>query len=127
VTGVQTCALPIWSILGLDPIIGVSVSDRTEALAAEAEGADYLGVGPVFMTGSKNDAGRPIGLDELAMICRSVIIPVIAIGGINVGNATSVIDAGAAGIAVIAAVAEAPDMVEAVEELKGCVKPDVAT
>lgn len=106
------------AILGLDAIIGVSVSKRVEAQAAEAAGADYLGAGPVYETSSKRDALRPIGLDELEKICRSVAIPVIAIGGITKENAPDIMAAGAAGIAVIAAVAEAPDMTQAVKELK---------
>lgn len=106
------------AILGLDAIIGVSVSKRVEAQAAEAAGADYLGAGPVYETSSKSDALRPIGLDELDTICRSVTIPVIAIGGITKENAPDIMAAGAAGIAVIAAVAEAPDMTQAVKELK---------
>lgn len=109
-------------IMGLDAIIGVSVSKREEALKAEAAGADYLGVGPVFETGSKSDAKQPIGLDGLSAICQSVIIPVIAIGGITNDNAREVMAAGAAGIAVIAAIAEAPDMIVAAGELRGCVK-----
>ncbi len=106
------------AIMGLDAIIGVSVSDKEEALAAEAEGADYLGAGPVFETGSKNDAGRPIGLNELAEICGAVILPVIAIGGVTKDNVKDVMDAGAAGVAVIAAIAEASDMTLAASELK---------
>lgn len=106
------------AILGLDAIIGVSVSKRVEAQAAEAAGADYLGAGPVYETSSKRDALRPIGLEELEKICRSVAIPVIAIGGITKENAPDIMAAGAAGIAVIAAVAEAPDMTQAVKELK---------
>ncbi|MFA5867655.1 MAG: thiamine phosphate synthase [Actinomycetota bacterium] len=113
--------------LGLDAIIGVSVSGREEALAAEAAGADYLGAGPVFETGSKDDAGRPIGLEEMAEICRSVILPVIAIGGITMANAADVMAAGAAGIAVIAAIAEAPDMTLAANDLRGCVERNVAS
>jgi thiamine-phosphate diphosphorylase len=81
-------------------------------------GADYLGVGPIFPTGSKPDATPPIGLTELARICREVRLPVVAIGGINAKNLRQVIEAGAAGAAVVAAVAEAPDMPAAVAELR---------
>jgi thiamine-phosphate diphosphorylase len=109
-------------ILGLEAIIGVSVSQATEALTAEAAGANYLGVGPIYETGSKCDAKEPIGLDALTVICQSVIIPVIAIGGITQGNATEIIATGAAGIAVIAAIAEAPNMTLAADKLRGCVK-----
>jgi thiamine-phosphate diphosphorylase len=81
-------------------------------------GADYLGVGPVFPTGSKDDAAPAMGVEELARICRAVPKPVVAIGGINRHNLQQVIAAKAVGAAVIAAVAEAPDMVRATEELR---------
>jgi thiamine-phosphate pyrophosphorylase len=98
-------------------IIGVSAADYEEAMEmCEAE-ADYLGVGPVFPTASKSDATPAIGSDELARICCDVSKPVVAIGGINRNNLRDVIDAGADGAAVIAAVAEAPNMTVAATEL----------
>jgi thiamine-phosphate diphosphorylase len=91
-------------ILGKKKIIGVSVKTISQAKKAEVEGADYLGVGPIFATQSKKDAGGPIGLAMLAKIKESVSIPVVGIGGITVGNAASVLQAGAQGIAVISAI-----------------------
>ena len=76
----------------------------------QESGADYLGVGPIFATGSKSDAGTPIGVEELGRICRAVNIPIVAIGGITIENQPEIIKAGAAGAAVIAAVAQASDM-----------------
>jgi thiamine-phosphate pyrophosphorylase len=100
-------------------VVGGSATSLDEALEASDAGADYLGVGPVFPTGSKADATPPIGLDELTKICRAVRQPVVAIGGITCENLKQVIEAGVAGAAVIAAVAEAPDMERATAELAG--------
>jgi thiamine-phosphate pyrophosphorylase len=99
-------------------ILGLSARDYDEALEMSLCAADYLGVGPVFPTGSKPDAAPPIGPRELARICRDVRLPVVAIGGINANNLQQVIEAGVAGAAVVAAVAEAPDMQAAVAELR---------
>jgi len=99
-------------------LIGISVSSPDEALEAERGGADYIGVGPVFDTSSKGDAGAGVGLGTLAEIRRSVKIPIVAIGGINKNNAASVISAGADGIAVISAVVSQNDVKKAAEELK---------
>lgn len=98
-------------------LLGASATSLEEALAASDAGADYLGVGPIFPTGSKADATPPLGLDELANICRTVHPPVVAIGGINRHNLKQVIEAGVQGAAVIAAVAEASDMQRATAEL----------
>ena len=99
-------------------IVGASATCYDEALAAGGAGADYLGVGPIFSTASKADAAPPLGLGELARICGAVKLPVVAIGGIHVGNLKSIMEAGAAGAAVIAAVAEAADAAAATAELR---------
>jgi len=95
-------------IAGRSMILGVSVSTLDEALAAEAEGADYLGVGPLFATLTKPDALPPTGLDLISEIRRAVQIPLVGIGGINSENAGSVIRSGADGIAVVSAVVAQP-------------------
>ncbi len=87
---------------------GRSAGSREEARAAEAEGALYIGAGPVWATPSKPDAGPAIGLDGLGAICHAVGIPVVAIGGVDLTNAAACIAAGAAGVAAIRAVAELP-------------------
>jgi thiamine-phosphate pyrophosphorylase len=102
-------------------IIGVSVGSIEEALDAEQGGADYVALSPVFSTGSKKDAGPGQGLDMLRAICDSVRIPVIAIGGIDLENAGSVINAGAEGIAVISAVVSQPDIPAAARRLAAVV------
>jgi thiamine-phosphate pyrophosphorylase len=86
-------------------LLGVSASNVEEARAAR--GAGYIGAGPVWATPSKPDADPPIGLEGLAEICREVAIPVVAIGGIDASNAGDCIRAGAAGVAVIRAAADA--------------------
>jgi thiamine-phosphate pyrophosphorylase len=96
----------------------VSAQSVDEAAAAERAGADYLGVGAIFATGTKADAGTPVGLARLREIRRAVQIPLVGIGGISVENAADVIRAGAAGVAVITAVTLAPDMIEATRRLR---------
>jgi thiamine-phosphate pyrophosphorylase len=104
-------------IIGPERILGVSAGTIEEARQAEGEGADYLGVGDVYGTPTKADAGTPIGLSGLAEISRAVSIPVVAIGGITLANAAATIQAGAAGVAVISAVIGAPDPEQAARQL----------
>lgn len=91
-------------LLGPGRIIGGSASTLEEAQQCVAEGADYVGFGPVFATDSKADATPPSGLNTLAQVAQDVGVPVVAIGGIARDNAQTVARAGAAGIAVISAV-----------------------
>jgi thiamine-phosphate pyrophosphorylase len=105
-------------VAGKRLFVGVSCGSILEAEAAEAEGADYIGVGPVFQTGSKSDAGAALGTETLARIIRSVAIPTVAIGGITVNDVPCVLRAGAAGIAVISAILQKEDKAGAASELK---------
>ncbi|MBU4194294.1 MAG: thiamine phosphate synthase [Actinobacteria bacterium] len=108
-------------------LVGFSPESVPQARAAVRSGADYLGVGPVFSTQSKPDAGRPIGLDGLSAYCREGLAPVIAVGGIDALNAAGTLTAGAAGAAVVSAVARAVDMEEAAREvLESLGEPDHA-
>jgi thiamine-phosphate pyrophosphorylase len=100
-------------------VLGMSVGDAPEAGAAEAGGADYLGV-TVWPTPTKPEASAR-GLDGLRAVVGAVSIPVVGIGGIDAGNAAEVIEAGAAGVAVISAVAAARDPAEAVRDLLAAV------
>ncbi len=84
-------------------IIGISTHSAEEARAAEAEGADYIGFGPIFHTETK-DAGAPRGIDGLRNIRKSVGIPVVAIGGINLDNCASVFEGGASAVAAASSV-----------------------
>ena len=99
-------------------VIGISVGNVAEAVAAEKAGADYVALGPVFSTTSKDDAGPALGLSALREIRAAVSIPVIAIGGIGRENVGAVIGAGADGVAVISAVAGQPDITAAARDLK---------
>lgn len=96
---------------------GLSTHDIAQARRAARAGAAYIGFGPVFPSSSKADALPPRGIDRLAEVCRRVPVPVIAIGGIDLAGAREAAKAGAAGVAVISAVANAPDMRAATEAL----------
>jgi thiamine-phosphate pyrophosphorylase len=106
-------------IMGPARILGVSVDTVEEAILAEKDGADYLGVGPVFEArGTKPDAGPPLGVDRIARIRRRCGLPIVAIGGINAENARSVREAGADAAAVISAIGTADDIAHAARRLK---------
>jgi thiamine-phosphate pyrophosphorylase len=94
-------------------LLGTSASSVDEAKAGEALGAAYIGAGPVWETPTKPDADPPIGLDGLAEICDAVSVPVIAIGGVDAHNAAECIAAGAYGVAVVRAAADARAVSEA--------------
>ncbi|MCL6637130.1 MAG: thiamine phosphate synthase [Alicyclobacillus sp.] len=108
-----------------DRIVGVSAETVAEAEAAVRAGADYLGVGAVYPTTSKPDAGY-IGLAGLEQIARRVSLPVVAIGGIQVATAAEPIRRGAAGVAVVSAVMSAADPAAAVRDLAAQVRSALA-
>ena len=103
--------------LGPDKIIGVSAQTVEQALKAQEHGADYLGVGAVFPTGSKADATE-VSHQTLKEICEAVDIPVIAIGGITKENVSELKESGICGIAVISAIFAQKDIRKAATELK---------
>jgi len=94
-------------------MLGVSAASVDEAKAGEALGAAYVGAGPVWETPTKPDADPALGLDGLAEICEAVSVPVIAVGGIDAGNARDCIEAGAFGVAVVRAATDARAVSEA--------------
>lgn len=110
-------ALDVRKKLGPDKIIGVSAQTVEQALLAQAHGADYLGVGAVFPTGSKEDAVE-VPFETLKAICQAVSIPVVAIGGISKANVEKLSGSGICGVAVISAIYGAPDIEKAARELK---------
>ena len=112
-------------ILGKDKILGVSAQTVEQALLAEREGADYLGVGAVFPTGSKSDADD-VSYETLKEICSAVSIPVVAIGGIGATNIHKLENSGISGIAVISAIFAADDIKLATEKLKELTKKVVS-
>lgn len=105
------------ALLGPDKIIGVSAQTVEQAVLAQQRGADYLGVGAVFPTGSKDDAVE-VPHETLKAICQAVTIPVIAIGGIGPKNVHTLTGSGICGIAVISAIFAQPDIEAAARELK---------
>jgi thiamine-phosphate pyrophosphorylase len=107
------------ALLGKSRFIGVSAGTLGEAMAAEHGGADYLGVGAVYPTASKDGVGEAIGLLGLSAIMDAVGIPVVAIGGVSAGNAAGVMGTGVAGIAVISAILSQPDIRGAARALRG--------
>ena len=104
-------------LLGPERLIGCSTHSLEQALAAEAEGADYIGCGPVFPTPTKPDAGS-VGTELIAAVAARVRIPVVCIGGIETGNLKQVVAAGAACVAVVRAVCRAADPEAAARQLK---------
>ena len=114
-------ALDVRRKLGPDKIIGVSAQTVEQALLAEKHGADYLGVGAVFPTGSKDDADD-VSYYTLKAICRAVSIPVVAIGGISRDNVHRLSGSGICGVAVISAIYGAADIRRASEDLKAAAR-----
>lgn len=107
--------------LGQDKIIGVSAQTVEQALLAESRGADYLGVGAVFATGSKADASE-VDHETVKAICQAVHIPVIAIGGITRENVGALAGTGVCGVAVISAIFAQEDVEEGTRKLKEAVR-----
>lgn len=105
------------ALIGPDKILGVSAQTVEQAVLAEKRGADYLGVGAVFPTGSKDDAVE-VSHETLRAICEAVSIPVVAIGGITVNNTPELAGSGICGIAVISAIYGQKDIYQATESLK---------
>ncbi|MFO7818783.1 MAG: thiamine phosphate synthase [Halanaerobacter sp.] len=107
-------------VLGTDKIIGYSTSNLAEVEEAKRKGADYVGFGAIYQTGSKDvkDRRQAIGLDKLKKVSKEVTIPIVAIGGINKENINEVRGAGADSIAMISAITGAENIKEEVQKLK---------
>ena len=105
-------------LLGSERILGVSAANRGEAEEAVAGGADYLGVGPIFPSLGKADAGPTTGVHLLTELAQRYTTPLVAIGGITAENAPEVVRAGAAGVAVITAVVYAENITAASRQLR---------
>ena len=108
-------------LLGPERLLGVSVSTPEEARQAEAAGADYLGVSPIFVTPTKRDTPVATGLAGLRLIRAVTALPLVAIGGLSATNAAEVMAAGADGIAVVSALMAAADPREAARALKSAI------
>ena len=112
--------LAIRRIAPAEFIVGVSVGSDAEV--ANSNGADYAGIGPFFATGSKVDAGTPIGPEGFSRLAAATGLPAVAIGGVTAENASLAIRAGAAGIAVIAGVFASSDPAEAARRLRAAIE-----
>lgn len=113
------------ALIGPDKILGVSAQTVEQALLAQEKGADYLGVGAVFPTGSKDDADE-VSFETLKEICDAVSIPVVAIGGITYENTPELKGSGICGIAVISAIYAQSDIKAASEQLKAVTQQMIA-
>lgn len=118
--------LPLEAARQLAPpgfILGASAGNLAEARAARAGRADYIGIGPINVTGSKDDAGAAIGVAGFTRILAAAGLPAVAIGGVSARDVPALMAAGAAGVAVISAVLGAADARQAAAELRGAMAP----
>ncbi|MDY0307900.1 MAG: thiamine phosphate synthase [Desulfovibrionaceae bacterium] len=109
-------------VVGHSMLIGISAECVEDAVRAEAQGADYVGISPVFSTPTKTDTAPALGLDGVAAIRAAVSLPLVGIGGVKPGNAAEVIRAGCDGMAVVSAIVSAPDPRKAAAELKTIIR-----
>jgi thiamine-phosphate pyrophosphorylase len=98
-------------------IVGISVESLDDAIAAQKDGADYLGVSPIYPTPTKTDTAQPLGLKGLRSIRSEVDLPLVGIGGLNADNVEAVIHNGADGVAVVSAIVAADDPEAATRDL----------
>ena len=117
-------AKKVREMIGPDKMLGVSVRTVEQALKAQQDGADYLGVGSIFVTHTKDDA-KKVEIQTLKDICQAVDIPVIAIGGIGQNNISQLKGTGIDGVAVVSAIMAQDDVFKAAQNLKGKVKEDI--
>ena len=110
-------AVKVRAAIGPDKILGVSAQTLDQALAAEAAGADYLGVGAVFATATKEDASE-VSFETLKAICEKTTIPVVAIGGLNAGTIPKLAGSDVDGVAVISAIFSAENITAETQKLR---------
>lgn len=108
---------PVRKMIGKNKLIGVSTHNLAEAFAAEAGGADFITLGPVFFTKSKADFGSPVGLDYIKSVKNSIKIPVFGLGGVTSGNIDRVMNAGVDGVSMISAIFGSADIQKAAESM----------
>jgi thiamine-phosphate pyrophosphorylase len=116
--------LPAWEVrvlLGEDALLGLSLDHVKQSRSADPGILDYIAFGPFAATGTKTDAGAPVGQQGIRAVRDLTTLPLVAIGGIDAGNAGAAIEAGADGIAVVSAIMVAPDPEAAARELRGAI------
>ncbi len=101
------------ALLGASKFLGVSTHSLEQALRAAEQGADYLGIGPIFATATKATGYEPVGCDTIRQLRARIDIPIVAIGGIRLSNVREVIRSGATGVAVISAIVGVDDITAA--------------
>jgi len=109
-------------LLGADAVLGLSVTRVEEIATVDAAVVDYVGLGPVFATATKDDAAAALGLDGFRSVGALLPVPFVAIGGVHAGNAGAIMGAGAAGVAVVSAICAAPDPRTAAAVLRAAVE-----
>ena len=109
-------------LVGERCIVGLSVTNVDQACVVDPRVVDYVGLGPVFATASKEDAAPPLGLDGTRAACRALAVPAVAIGGVSADTAAAVIDTGVDGIAVVSAIGAADDPHRAAVRLTSIVR-----
>jgi thiamine-phosphate pyrophosphorylase len=109
-------------ILGNEKIIGLTVHNIDEAILAQKQGVDYIGIAPIFNTYTKKDSKTPCGINMIKKIKNSVDLPIIAVGGINQNNVTDVIFSGADGVAAVSAVLDSSDVYDCVKNFINKIK-----
>ena len=114
------------AVLGEEKIIGVSANNLQVAIKAELDGADYIGVGAVFPTGTKTDT-KPVTIEKLKEIRSAVKIPMVAIGGIKHSNINQLNGTGINGVAVVSAIIGSNDITASAKELKALFNPFALT
>ena len=109
-------------LLGENKIIGLTIHNVEEALAAEKAGVDYIGLAPIFKTDTKEDSGIPCGLEMISKVREKVSLPIVAVGGIEKNNVKDVISSGAEGVVAVSAVLNSNDVFEEVSDFIRIIK-----
>ncbi|GAB4334383.1 MAG: thiamine phosphate synthase [Calditrichia bacterium] len=108
--------------IGPDKILGISTHSPEQALAALKAGADYIGVGPIFATQTKEDVCEPVGLEYLSFVVENIPLPFVAIGGIKEHNIEAVLERGARRVALVTEIVGAEDIVQKINNLQAVMK-----
>lgn len=120
--GQEDLPIPAARRIAPDLILGTSTHSLEEALRAETEGADYINIGPIFHTNTKDKVPRALGPDAIREIIPNIKVPFSTMGGINLDNITQVLEAGARRVALITGVTSAPDVAERVRALRRIIR-----